>query len=80
MHSEAAVLEASVLHPLFNTEEHFAVDYWQPSMTSHGHILSSSSSASRQRQRLDALTEAIRDTSAALKTLGVKAFLESAGL
>ena len=66
VHSEEELLQASVLHPLFNTEEHFAPEYWQPSML--------------QRDRLEALTFATHATAQALQTVGVPAFLESAGL
>lgn len=66
VHSERELLESSVLHPLFNTEEHFAVAYWKPSM--------------RQRERLEALTEATHLTAWALQEVGIQGFLESAGL
>eukprot|EP00438_Fugacium_kawagutii_P036690 Skav200922 [mRNA] locus=scaffold2433:192893:196702:+ [translate_table: standard] len=66
VHSEDELLEASVLHPLFNTEEHFAPEYWRASM--------------RQKDRLEALTEATHHTAAALRQVGIEAFLESAGL
>ncbi|CAK8995250.1 unnamed protein product [Durusdinium trenchii] len=66
LYSEEELLNASVLHPLFNTEEHFAAQYWNASL--------------RQRERLDALTEAVHRTAAGLRALGINAFLESAGL
>jgi len=66
VHSEAELLKLSVLHPLFNTEEHFAVDFWKPSM--------------RQSDRLHALTVATHSTANALEKVGIHAFLESAGL
>eukprot|EP00913_Durusdinium_trenchii_P020351 g19118.t1 len=46
--------------------EHFAAQYWNASL--------------RQRERLDALTEAVHRTAAGLRALGINAFLESAGL
>ncbi|OLP94479.1 hypothetical protein AK812_SmicGene23500 [Symbiodinium microadriaticum] len=64
--SEEELLQASVLHPLFNTEEHFAPEYWQASM--------------QQKDRLEALTTATHATAQALQSVGVPAFLESAGL
>ncbi|CAJ1338031.1 unnamed protein product [Effrenium voratum] len=66
VHTEEELLQASVLHPLFNTEEHFAEDYWKSSM--------------QQKDRLEALTFATQRTQAALAGLEVSAFLESAGL
>lgn len=66
LYTEEEVLNANVLHPLFNSEEHFAKDYWQPSM--------------RQRDRLAALSLATHGAAIALKRIGINAFLESGGL
>mmetsp|Transcript_30381 Transcript_30381/g.87013 ORF Transcript_30381/g.87013 Transcript_30381/m.87013 type:complete len:404 (-) Transcript_30381:29-1240(-) len=66
LYTEEEVLDANVLHPLFNSEEHFAPAYWRPSM--------------RQRDRLSALSNATHAIASALKQLNVNAFLESGGL
>ncbi|CAE8627160.1 unnamed protein product, partial [Polarella glacialis] len=66
LYSEEEVLQASVLHPLFNTEKHFAEEFWKPSM--------------RQRDRLDALSASVHGTARALESIGIPGFLESAGL
>eukprot|EP00933_Yihiella_yeosuensis_P001566 TRINITY_DN1025_c0_g2_i1.p1 TRINITY_DN1025_c0_g2~~TRINITY_DN1025_c0_g2_i1.p1 ORF type:complete len:408 (+),score=68.51 TRINITY_DN1025_c0_g2_i1:34-1224(+) len=66
LYSEEDVLNANVLHPLFNSDEHYAEAFWKPSM--------------KQSERLEALTQTIDATSRALGMVGIPAFLESASL
>jgi len=66
LYSEEQVKRASVLHPLFNSAEHFAAEHWRPSMT--------------QRERLQGITEAYAGTVQALTQIGLSPFLESSSL
>lgn len=66
LYSEDEVLDANVLHSLFDTGLHFAEPYWKPSM--------------QQRERLDAIKIAIHWVAQALDKVGLKVFLESSSL
>lgn len=66
LYTEADVLDANVLHPLFATGKHFAEAHWQPSM--------------RQRERLDSIGSAVHWAAQALDRAGVRVFLESSSL
>mmetsp|Transcript_19617 Transcript_19617/g.45670 ORF Transcript_19617/g.45670 Transcript_19617/m.45670 type:complete len:391 (-) Transcript_19617:8-1180(-) len=66
LYSEDQISSANVRHPLFNTDEHYIEQYWQPHMT--------------QRARLDSLSATVKAVTEMFDKLGVEVFLESASL
>ncbi|CAK0887767.1 unnamed protein product [Prorocentrum cordatum] len=86
LYSEEEVLDANVMHPIFNSQEHYVEAYWKPAMkqrsrgTSVYTCTDPGQADHAPRERLDALTHVIHQAARALTEVGLSPFLESSAL